>query len=85
MKDYLTRLIVAMVALVAFALLWRQGAFLRLSGYFHETWDELVKCTWPTWDELTGSTVVVIISVGILGGFTMGVDYVVTLVMHYIV
>jgi hypothetical protein len=29
--------------------------------------------------------VVVIISIGILGGFTMGVDYVVTLVMHYIV
>jgi preprotein translocase subunit SecE len=85
MKDYLSIIIVVVIASVVFALLWRQGAFLRLSGYFHETKDELVKCTWPTWDELTGSTVVVIMSVAILGGFTVGVDYVVTLVLHYIV
>jgi len=85
MKDYLSIIIAMVIALVVFALLWRQGAFLRLSGYFHETKDELWKCTWPTWDELMGSTVVVIVSVGILGGYTMGVDYVVTVVMHYIV
>jgi preprotein translocase subunit SecE len=73
------------LALVAFALLWRQGAFLRLSNYFHETQDELKKCTWPTWDELMGSTAVVIVSVAVLGGFTVGVDYTVTLVLHMIV
>ena len=83
--NYLPIIFVMVIALVVFALLWRQGAFLRLSGYFHETKDELWKCTWPTWDELMGSTTVVIVSVGVLGGFTMGVDYVVTLVMHLIV
>jgi preprotein translocase subunit SecE len=83
--NYLPIILLMAGALVVFALLWRQGAFLRLSNYFHETQEELKKCTWPTWEELMGSTTVVIVSVGVLGGFTVGVDYVVTLVMHYIV
>jgi preprotein translocase subunit SecE len=74
MKDYLPIIIGIVLAMTAFTLLWRQGAFLRLSGYFRETQDELKKCTWPTWDELIGSTVVVIVSVALLGGFTIGVD-----------
>jgi preprotein translocase subunit SecE len=73
------------IALTAFVVLWRKGAFLRLSNYWHETQEELKKCTWPTWEELTGSTVVVIVSVGILGGFTIGVDYLVTVIIRYIV
>jgi preprotein translocase subunit SecE len=85
MKDYLPIIFGVVIASVVFVLLWRQGAFLRLSGYFNETKEELWKCTWPTWDELMGSTAVVIVSVGVLGGFTVGVDYVVTLLMHYIV
>ena len=55
---------------------------MRLSGYFRETQDELKKCTWPTWDELNGSTVVVIVSVALLGGFTVVVDLVVANVVH---
>jgi preprotein translocase subunit SecE len=74
MRDLLPMMIVFVLAMTAFTLLWRQGAFLRLSGYFRETQEELKKCTWPTWDELTGSTVVVIVSVALLGGFTIGVD-----------
>ncbi len=74
MKDYLPMIIGIVIAMTVFTLLWRQGAFLKLSGYFRETQDELKKCTWPTWDELTGSTVVVIVSVALLGGFTVGVD-----------
>jgi preprotein translocase subunit SecE len=85
MKDYLPIIIGVVVASVVFVLLWRQGAFLRLSNYFHETQEELKKCTWPTWEELMGSTAVVIVSVGVLGGFTVGVDYVVTLVMRLII
>lgn len=73
------------IASAAFIILWRQGAFLRLSNYFQETKEELYKCTWPTWDELTGSTTVVIISVGILGVFTVCVDYVVTMLIRLIV
>ena len=41
-----------------------------------ETREELRKCTWPTWDELKGSTVVVMISILLLGVFTVVVDLV---------
>jgi len=85
MKDLLPYVIAFVIALVAFTILWRKGAFLRLSNYWNETKEELRKCTWPTWEELTGSTAVVIISVGVLGGFTVGVDYVVTMLIRVIV
>ena len=49
---------------------------MRLSTYVQETREELKKCAWPTLDELKGSTVVVIVSVALLGGFTMLVDLV---------
>jgi preprotein translocase subunit SecE len=78
-------MVVIVVALVAFTILWRQGAFLRLSAYWNETMEELKKCTWPTWDELTGSTVVVIVSVGLLGLFTMGVDLLVATIIRFMI
>jgi preprotein translocase subunit SecE len=59
---------------VVFAILWWSGQLLRLSNYIEETREELKKCTWPTWAELKGSTVVVMISIAIIGGFTMAVD-----------
>jgi preprotein translocase subunit SecE len=76
---------VIVVAMVAFIILWRQGAFLRLSNYWNETKEELRKCTWPTWDELTGSTVVVIVSVALLGGFTVIVDFLLASIIRLIV
>jgi hypothetical protein len=33
--------------------------------------EELKKCTWPTWEELKGSTVLIMISIALLGGFTV--------------
>ena len=50
-----------------------------------ETMEELKKCTWPTWEELQGSTVVVIVSVGLLGIFTVGVDLLVASIIRIIV
>ena len=32
------------------------------------------KCSWPTWDELKGSTAVIAISIALLGGFVYVVD-----------
>jgi preprotein translocase subunit SecE len=78
-------LAVFVIAIVLFTILWRQGAFLRLSAYWDETMEELKKCTWPTWDELTGSTVVVIVSVALLGIFTVVADLVFTAIMKVIV
>ena len=65
------------VALVIFAIMWRQGAFLKLSAYVDETKEELRKCTWPTWQELWQSTQVVIIAIAALGVFTVVVDFVI--------
>ena len=59
-----------------FAFLWSKGYLQQLTDYVRQTREELRKCTWPTWDELKGSTVVVTISIFILGGFTVLVDQV---------
>ena len=61
----------------AFAFLWRKGYLLRVSNYVAETREELKKCTWPSFEELKGSTVVVMITLALLGAFTVGVDFVV--------
>ncbi len=59
---------------IIFVVLWRKGYLLQLTNYVQQTREELRKCTWPTWDELKGSTVVVTISIVILGGFVVLVD-----------
>ena len=57
-------------------MLWWGGQLARLANYIRETRLELEKCSWPTWDELRGSTLVVFISIALLGLFTMVVDWV---------
>jgi preprotein translocase subunit SecE len=69
---------VAIVATV-FIILWRKGTLLRLSNYVQETKEELRKCSWPSIDELKGSTVVVMISILLLGVFTVGIDFILAL------
>ena len=63
-----------------FGLLWWQGQIRRLSLYVQETREELRKCSWPTWDELKGFTTLVIVSIALLGGFTVAVDFIMNLV-----
>lgn len=67
-----------------FAYAWRKGFLLRLSNYIQGTREELRKCTWPTKEELKGSTVVVMVSIVLLGIFTVGVDFFITLVVRLI-
>jgi preprotein translocase subunit SecE len=57
-----------------FGYLWWQGQIRRLAVYVQETREELKKCSWPTWDELKGSTVLIVISIALLGAFTYLVD-----------
>ena len=64
----------AVIVAVTFGWLWRAGHLARFTVYVRQTREELKKCTWPSWEELKGSTVVVVISIVILGGFTMIVD-----------
>ena len=76
---------IAVVAFAIFVWLVREGAFLRVSQYWNETFEELKKCTWPSWDELKGSTIVVIVAIALLGAFTIIVDKAVLLVILNIV
>jgi len=57
-----------------FGLLWWQGQIQRLAVYVAETREELKKCAWPSWEELKGSTALIMIMVALLGGFVVFVD-----------
>ena len=69
-------LVWVVIAGALFGFLWWQGQLKRLATYVQQTREELKKCTWPTWDELKGSTVVVMISITLLGVFTFVMDHV---------
>jgi preprotein translocase subunit SecE len=71
--------IIVVAVVVVFGVLWRTGQLLRLTGYVQETKEELKKCTWPSRDELKGSTVIVLLSILGLGLFTVLIDFVLTL------
>ena len=76
MKNFYIQLLIWVVVVgVVFGVLWKTGQLLRLANYIQETKEELKKCTWPSRDELKGSTLVVLISSLLLGGFTMGIDW----------
>jgi len=81
-KEYIALIVWVVVIGGLFLFMWRKGHLQRLAVYVQETKEELRKCTWPSWDELKGSTVVVLISIALLGGFTVGIDFVLTLVMR---
>jgi len=71
----LTKILIWVVVIGAiFAFLWWQGHLKRIATYVQQTREELRKCTWPTWAELKGSTVVVTISIALLGVFTVIAD-----------
>jgi preprotein translocase subunit SecE len=76
-NDYIILGIWVAVIAAVFLFLWQKGYLARLATYVAETREELRKCTWPSWDELKGSTVVVVISIIILGVYTVGVDQIV--------
>jgi preprotein translocase subunit SecE len=80
-KDLVPLLIWVIVIGGIFAYLWWKGHLMQLSNYVQETKDELRKCTWPSVEELKGSTVVVMVMMILLGFFTFVVD----LAFHVIV
>ncbi|MFC1467115.1 preprotein translocase subunit SecE [Verrucomicrobiota bacterium] len=41
----------------------------RIRGFFAEVHAEMKKCAWPTWGELRGSTIVVVVSVVLLSAY----------------
>ena len=77
-------LVTFVVVATVFAILWRKGLLLRFSDYVAETKVELKKCTWPSVDELKGSTLVVLVSTLLLAVFTVLVDYIIVQLMRLI-
>ncbi len=84
MSDYIKIIVWGVIIAGVFAWLWWRGDIVRMRNYILETREELKKCTWPSWNELKGSTVVVMISVLLLGLFTVGVDYFLLLFVQWI-
>jgi len=72
--NWTTILIWVAVIGAVFGYLWWQGQVRRLAIYCEETWAELEKCSWPSWAELKGSTVLIIICIALLGAFNEVVD-----------
>ncbi len=69
-----------MVVGAVFGFLWYRGYLVKIRNYVAETQDELKKCTWPTWDELKGSTLLVMVTMALLGMFTISVDFLLSVV-----
>ena len=84
MNDLTKILIVAAAVAAVFAVLWKRGQVRRLAVYCQETSEELKKCSWPTWDELKGSTTVIVLTIAMLGLFTVIVDRVLRFILFHI-
>ena len=84
MNELTKILIWAAVIGALFAYLWWQGQVRRFADYIQETREELKKCSWPTWQELKGSTVVIAVSIALLGAFVMAADECLSLIFFKI-
>ena len=80
-KFYIKLIVWALVIGVTFGVLWRKGYLARFAEYIKQTREELKKCTWPTWEELKGSTFVVMIAILLLGVFTVSADIILVLLV----
>ena len=74
MNSWTSILIWTAIILAVFGFLWKRGQIAALSTYVQETREELKKCSWPTWIELRGSTILIIVSVLLLGVFVVITD-----------
>src|SRR5688572_4881319 len=83
-NDYLWMIIWMVVIGAIFGFLWHRGYLVRMRNYIAETREELKKCTWPSIEELKGSTVVVMVTILLLGVFTVSVDWVLSMVIRLI-
>ena len=62
------------VLLAALYIAKKAGWLDRIRVFFLQTREELLKCSWPTREELRGSTWMVLVAVGMLGLFTFMAD-----------
>jgi preprotein translocase subunit SecE len=72
--NWTTISVTTVVILAIFGYLWWQGQIQRFAVYVQETREELRKCSWPTWQELKGSTLLIGMTVAFLGLFVFVID-----------
>jgi preprotein translocase subunit SecE len=73
-NDWTKILIWVVLIGTAFGVLWWRGQVQRLAVYVQATREELKKCSWPTWEELKGSTALIIVMIALLGAFVVVID-----------
>ena len=57
----------------------------KFGNYVQEAYDELIhKVTWPTWEELQQTTIIVLIALGIVTAVIFGMDFVSKNVLEFI-
>ena len=57
----------------------------KFGNYVQEAYDELIhKVTWPTWEELQQTTIIVLIALGIVTTVIFGMDFVSKNVLEFI-
>ena len=83
-QQYGTLLVWVVVIGALFAFMWSKGYLVKIRNFVEETVEELKKCTWPSVDELKGSTLVVMLTIAILGAYTVGVDWILSAIMRLI-
>lgn len=68
--------IIGAILLIVLFLAKKWGWLDRIRIFFAQTREELTKCSWPTRNELRGSTWMVLVAVFLLGTFTFLADLV---------
>jgi preprotein translocase subunit SecE len=84
-KFYIQLLIWAVIIGASFGLLWKFGYLTRFANYVGDTRDELKKCAWPSREELRETTVMVIVTVGILAIFLLVSDWAILRVVRLLI
>lgn len=74
MNEWTSTIVTAIVVAAVFGYLWWAGHIKSLADYVAQTREELRKCSWPNWEELKGSTLLIIIMVALLGLFVVVTD-----------
>jgi len=52
--------------------------FKKIRQFLVEVREEILKCTRPSWEELKESTIIIIVTMFVLGGFIFCTDFLIT-------
>ncbi len=65
--------------------LFNQNKMSKLGNYIQEAYDELLhKVSWPSWDELQQTTVIVLVALLMVTGIVWGMDFGIKAILTFI-